>query len=65
MIDKPHFTQEDVTAIREATHALAEIAKATNLPKDISAELAQLNSIADRLEVIVASTTQDEAGGNP
>ena len=54
MIDKPDFTEADVVAIREAATALAEIAKATNLPKDISAELAQLNSIADRLEVLIA-----------
>lgn len=54
MIDKPDFTEADVVAIREAATALAEIAKATKLPKDISAELAQLNSIADRLEVLIA-----------
>ncbi len=61
MIAKPDFTHEDVTAIREAANALAQIAQATNLPKDISAELAQLNSIADRLEVLVAPVVSDSA----
>jgi hypothetical protein len=57
VIDKPDFTQADVTAIREAAHALEQIAKATALPKDISAELAQLNSIADRLEALIDPIT--------
>ena len=58
MIDKPDFTTEDVTAIREAAHALDQIAKATALPKDISAELAQLHSIADRLETLIAPVSE-------
>ncbi|HEX5577961.1 MAG TPA: hypothetical protein VFX40_06255 [Gemmatimonadaceae bacterium] len=61
MIDKPDFTEADVVAIREAATALAEIAKATNLPKDISAELAQLNSIADRLEVLITPVGGDKS----
>ncbi len=61
MIAKPVFTREDVAAIREAANALAQIAQATNLPKDISAELAQLNSIADRIEVLVAPIADDTA----
>ena len=61
MIDKPDFTEADVVAMREAATALAEIAKATNLPKDISAELAQLNSIADRLEVLITPVGGDRS----
>lgn len=61
MIDKPDFTEADVVAIREAATALAEIAKATNLPKDISSELAQLNSIADRLEVLITPVAGEKS----
>ena len=49
----PDFTVADVTAIREAAAALDEIAKATKLPKDITAELAQLHSIANRIEALL------------
>ena len=64
MIDKPDFTEADVSAVREAATALAQIAKATNLPKDISAELAQLNSIADRLEALITPVSGDNASGS-